>query len=239
MTTHHPGSRLGLRDAPPLLLTAALLALFVFPVTRDLYARWYAALPLVVTFVKFAVLATGGELVATRIRTGVYLTRGFGVVPRMIVWGVLGLAIYAAFAIFAAGVPALFESLITRAHGSRLLTAFLISLFMNVLFAPGMMLSHRITDAWIARNDGRFPLRGLRVRTLLEEVDWFRMWDVVLKRTIPFFWIPAHTVTFLLPEQFRTAFAALLSVALGLFLGAFGARLNRRPMADTPQEATP
>ena len=45
------------------------------------------------------------------------------------------------------------------------------------------------------------------------------MWGFVFRLTIPLFWIPAHTVTFLLPTQYRTLFAALLSVVLGILLG--------------------
>ncbi|MBK5251987.1 MAG: hypothetical protein JJE29_05070 [Peptostreptococcaceae bacterium] len=40
----------------------------------------------------------------------------------------------------------------------------------------------------------------------------------VLAKTIPFFWIPAHTLTFLLPGQYRVLAAAMLSIALGLIL---------------------
>ena len=40
----------------------------------------------------------------------------------------------------------------------------------------------------------------------------------VFKKTIPFFWIPAHTITFLLPGQYQVLFAALLGVALGIIL---------------------
>ncbi|MCX7905011.1 MAG: Mpv17/PMP22 family protein, partial [Caloramator sp.] len=40
---------------------------------------------------------------------------------------------------------------------------------------------------------------------------------VVLK-TIPFFWIPAHTITFLLPSEYRVLMASFLSIALGAIL---------------------
>jgi hypothetical protein len=40
----------------------------------------------------------------------------------------------------------------------------------------------------------------------------------VFKKTIPFFWYPAHTVTFLLPSEQRVLFAALLGIALGVLL---------------------
>ena len=41
---------------------------------------------------------------------------------------------------------------------------------------------------------------------------------IVFKKTIPFFWYPAHTITFLLPENRALLFAALLGVALGVIL---------------------
>jgi hypothetical protein len=40
----------------------------------------------------------------------------------------------------------------------------------------------------------------------------------VFKKTIPFFWYPAHTITFLLPSEQRVLFAALLGIALGVLL---------------------
>ena len=35
---------------------------------------------------------------------------------------------------------------------------------------------------------------------------------------MPLFWIPAHTVTFMLPSEYQVMMAAALSVALGIFL---------------------
>jgi prepilin signal peptidase PulO-like enzyme (type II secretory pathway) len=40
---------------------------------------------------------------------------------------------------------------------------------------------------------------------------------VVLK-TIPLFWIPVHTITFMLPPHYRVVIAAYLSIVLGVFL---------------------
>ena len=105
-----------------------------------------------------------------------------------------------------------------------ILNAFFISLFMNLTFAPVMMMTHHLTDTYIASNNGRFPLNNFAVLPFLEKVDWQKMWEFVFKKTIPFFWIPAHTITFLMPEQFRTLIAAGLSVALGILLGASSAR---------------
>ena len=81
-----------------------------------------------------------------------------------------------------------------------------------------MMLVHHITDIFIVENYGHFPLSKIDIVSLLGKVDWERMWGFIYARTIPFFWIPAHTVTFLLPPEFRILFAAFLSVVLGLLL---------------------
>ncbi|NTV18536.1 MAG: Mpv17/PMP22 family protein, partial [Bacteroidales bacterium] len=40
----------------------------------------------------------------------------------------------------------------------------------------------------------------------------------VVGKTIPLFWIPAHTITFMLPDQYKVLFAASLSIVLGLIL---------------------
>lgn len=204
-----------------------MAAFFGFPQTRDLYAQAYAAAPLVVSFVKFALLATGGEMLALRIRAGVYWKKGFGLVPKMLVWGFLGLAIYAAFGIFSSGVPVLCAPILNRLKNPTLAKAFSISFFMNLFFAPLMMMVHHLTDRFIEAKVGRFPLREFRVVPLAAQIDWAKMWGKVYKYTIPLFWIPAHTVTFLLPTEFRTLFAALLSVVLGLLMGVLGGFRNR------------
>ena len=44
-------------------------------------------------------------------------------------------------------------------------------------------------------------------------------------RNDSFFWYPAHTITFLLPDEVRVLFAAILGVALGVLL-AIAARMK-------------
>ena len=52
----------------------------------------------------------------------------------------------------------------------------------------------------------------------IRAMNFFFIFDFIFKKTIPFFWIPAHTITFLLPAEFQVLFAAMLSVVLGLIL---------------------
>jgi hypothetical protein len=188
-------------------------------VWRDSYEVVYGFSPVLVAFGKFAILATLGETLVLRIRTGRYLQPGFGLVPKAVIWGLLGMLIYAAFVIFENGATALFfGGVVPQGAGLRLVRALSISASMNLIFAPVLMTTHHLTDLHIARNNGRFRLRTLRPAELFAVADWDRMWSFVFARTIPLFWIPAHTVTFLLPASIRLPFAALLSIVLGLFL---------------------
>ena len=71
----------------------------------EAYTSMTAGHPFFMGFCKFALLATLGECLALRLTKGVYMTAGFGLIPRAVVWGCLGVAISAAFMIFSAGAP--------------------------------------------------------------------------------------------------------------------------------------
>jgi hypothetical protein len=49
-------------------------------------------------------------------------------------------------------------------------------------------------------------------------MNWDVMWGFVFTKTIVFFWIPAHTINFLLPPEFRVLVAAILGIVLGIIL---------------------
>lgn len=215
-------------DALSALGVAAVVLFFTVGVQS--YDALYEYSPALVAFLKFALLATFGEMLVSRFLNGVYMRAGFGLLPKMVIWGLLGLLVYSAFVIFEAGVTRLlFDGVAPSAGFRRVVHALSISVFMNAIFAPVLMTTHRLTDLFIDMHHGRFPLRELRPAELFAGVDWSRMWSFVFARTIPFFWVPAHTLTFLLPPKFRLVYAAGLSVALGLFMA-----LVRRP---EPREA--
>lgn len=200
-------------DLGAVLAAAGLGSVFYVPAFRAAYEAAYAAAPLPMAMLKFAVFSTAGEMLAARLRCGRYLPRGFGLGPKVAVWAVLGALIWLAFGVFSAGVPAA-----VAPHAPPLLSAFLVSCVMNLFFAPMFMVLHHLADLHIARNGGRFPLRSFDLALLLSQADWDRMGNFVFSKTIPFFWIPAHTVTFLLPPAFRVSYTALLSIALGILL---------------------
>lgn len=207
-----------------------VIAAFCFvPGALDKFSAVTKSYPYMTSFLKFAALATFGESLGLRISAGVYNRPGFGLLPRAFVWGILGLTIKMAFSIFANGVPFMLAeagvpvSLATLKDGSfylRLICSFSISVTMNLIFAPVMMTVHKITDSHIAATNGTMQglFSAIPMGKTLKDINWDVMWNFVLKKTIPFFWIPAHTITFLLPPHLQIIFAALLGVALGVIL---------------------
>lgn len=173
----------------------------------SLYADWNAQAPFLMAFAKFAILASLGEAIAVRIRKGAW-TAVPGWPKKAVVWGVLGMWIAWMFPIFAKGVASL-------GFSSRFLTAFLTSVTMNLSFGPALMTTHRITDTWIElKTRGESPT----IETIFEANDWPGFFRFVIVKTNLFFWIPMHTVTFLLPPVWRLLMAAALSMALGILL---------------------
>lgn len=210
-------------------LLSVTAAIALIPQVRDLFAACNKSSPYVMSFIKFAVLASFGECLALRIVSGTYWKQGFGLIPKAVVWGFLGMGIKAAFVVFATGVPNALASLglpvsaaslVSGGFDQRLLLAFGISVFMNTIFAPVFMTLHRITDGHIHEHGGRLGslTTPINMARQFGDIDWNVMWNFVFKKTIPFFWIPAHTITFMLPPSFRVLFAAMLGIALGVIL---------------------
>jgi hypothetical protein len=214
------------------------LPFFVSNKVYDAYTQFNHYHGFFMAFIKFAILATLGEVIGLRIKTGKYTQPGFGILPRAIVWGFLGITIKLAFIIFASGTPAFLEYMglhdaKTIFTGSftpaKLLIAFSISAAMNLIYAPVMMTLHKITDTHILSTGGTVKglLTPIPFSNILTGLNWNVQWNFVFKKTIPFFWIPAHTITFLLPPDFQVLFAALLGIALGVILSVAGIKKNK------------
>lgn len=214
-------------------LAAAIAPFLLFEDVMAMYVEALHSHKIAMSFIQFALLATMGEAIALRITQGVYNRAGFGLLPRALVWGCLGVVIKTAFTIFAVGAPefvghyvyTLPEKVMAGPFStSKLVAAFSISVTMNLMFAPVFMTFHKITDMHILGTGGtlRGFLRPIDFACILKEIDWSVMWGFVFKKTLPLFWIPAHTVTFLLPPSFQILFAALLGIVLGVLLGVAG-----------------
>lgn len=202
-----------------LLTLSAIVAILLVPSTHTAFISLTNAHPYLMGFIKVSILATLGELLALRILSGTW-TRPAGIFWRMLIWGLFGMAFALVFPIFDAGVRAVIQAGLLPAFGegmlSRISTAIFISSLMNLIFAPTFMGLHRVTDTYIDLSNGKIgSLRLVTIQQVVDRIDWKGLIDFVYIKTIPFFWIPAHTVTFLLPPEYRVLMASFLSIALG------------------------
>ena len=211
-------------------IAAIFLPFFLSAPLYEWYSTFNATHGMVMSFLKFCILSTLGEMLGCRISTGKYVTPTFGVLPRMVVWGFLGMGINMAMIIFSKGTPMFMQYMgMTNAVEAftadsfsmdKLWVALAVSVAMNTIFAPVFMTFHKVTDAHIAAHGGSLKalVTPIPMAERLDTLNWQAQWGFVFRKTIPFFWYPAHTITFLLPAEQRVLFAALLGIVLGVLL---------------------
>ena len=197
-------------------------AVLIIPQTREVFESLSASHPYVMGFVKFALLATSGELIAIKMASGKFAKPAY-LIARIVIWGLIGIWITYMMKIFFLGAGAMMEAgllpggeLSTDSLGYKLIRAFATAATMNLTFGPTFMAVHKCSDTYLAlrAQNGR----GVRLSEVIDAVDWKRFVSFTLFKTVPIFWIPAHTLTFLLPSEYQVMLAALLSVALGIIL---------------------
>ena len=205
---------------------AAFIAMLVTPVSHKMFVKFTTEHAYMGGFIKFFILATMGELLAIRIVTSDWNIPK-GLLYRAFVWGLLGMVIVLIFSVFAAGITGALANGFLPGGNSKFAFAFFVSFIMNLSFAPTMMAFHRITDTFI---DLKYENKKGKVTLsdVVKRIDWDDFISFVLMRTIPIFWIPVHTITFLLPPEYRVLSAAFLSIALGAIL-AFAKKKNGQP----------
>ena len=194
-----------------------ITAILVVSKSRDAFVMLTNAHPYLLGFFKFAVMASMGELLAMRILEGKW-HRPPGFLVKALVWGIVGMAIVLMFALFSDGVRGLVERkllFVGTGFPAKVLAAFFVSALMNLTFGIVFMGAHRVCDTFI---DLRLRKKIVMLNDAIAEVDWPDFIRFVVGKTIPLFWIPAHTLTFMLPSEYRVITAAYLSVALGLAL---------------------
>lgn len=191
-----------------ILYIIGLVVLF----SRSIFLSFYRDYPLLGGFIKFFFLASSGDLLSVRFKKNKwdYPNNFF---YKALIWGLIGIFIVIIFGVFTEGITTLQTQGILPFKYSTILTAFLISFFLNTIFAPTMMIFHRVSDYYI---DHDTTLLGT-----IDQIDWQQFFSIVIFKTIPFFWIPAHTITFLLPSEYRVIFAAILGIFLGFILNIF------------------
>ena len=210
------GFKFGLGDLIWLLSIAFIALLLIIPATHEIFITNTKHHPYIMGFIKVSILATMGELLALRIVTNEW-KKTSGMLYRAVVWGLIGMTFVVIFDIFFSGVTgAVAKHLLPGKPDSKLLIAFLTSSFMNLAFAPTFMAFHRVTDTFIDMGEGKLSkISKIKLEDVVGKIDWKGFISFVVCKTIPFFWIPAHTITFMLPPEYRVLMAAFLSIALG------------------------
>ena len=137
-------------DFITLVIVAAVICGFAFiPGAWTWFNETTKAHGLLMSFFKFAILGTFGEMLALRIREGVYLKKGFGLLPKMLIWGVLGVVIASAMTIFKSGTIALLDGgfhldgkaaewFAGELSWGKALVALCVSVLMNTLLHPSL-----------------------------------------------------------------------------------------------------
>ncbi len=209
------------------LLWISIILIFglsiIIPQSREVFVLLTENHPYIMGFTKTAILATMGELLVLRIITGEYFGHT-GIFLKFIVWGFLGMAFVLVFPIFGGGVTYaqskyLLPSINNELMIGKIFNAFLISTFMNLIFAPTFMLLHRVTDTFIELGNGNIMhLLKVKIDDVISAINFKRFIKFTIIKTIPLFWIPAHTITFLLEDTYRVLMAAFLSIILGVIL---------------------
>lgn len=168
-----------------------------------MYVAQVTAYPIPMAMLQFAILGTFGEIVSKWVikRNFKYPFNLVETVWKMIVWAILAIGIKYAFQGFLGFVDRLIEHHYLP-ELSRFGYAFAVSALMNAQFGVFLVLMHRVLD--------NIPLKVKNWKNL-DKGLYSLLW----------FWIPAHTMTFMLPPDYRIGLAALWSVFLGLILGFF------------------
>ncbi len=212
----------GLMLAFIIAVFAAFAAILIIPATREVFEKLSGEHPYLMGFIKFALLATAGELIAIKMASGRFAKPAY-LVARIVIWGLIGIWITYMMKIFFLGSGAMIaagllpgKTLAADSVGYKLIRAFATAATMNLTFGPTFMAVHKCSDTYLAlrAQNGK----GVKLGEVIDAVDWKRFVSFTIFKTVPIFWIPAHTVTFLLPSEYQVMLAALLSVALGIIL---------------------
>ncbi len=172
----------------------------------EAYVEWVLSNPLWSAALQFSILGTAGEIISSSLRKRrlALPCSVLCVMGKILAWAILGIFIKYGFTGMKGCTRALIEhGLLPGIFSEGVGWAFAVSVITNLFFGPQMMFFHRLEDNLILWEKN---YRGL-----------CRAWW-----TLIWFWIPAHTVTFVLPVPFQIGLAALWSVALGIILGLAG-----------------
>lgn len=205
-----------------LLAIFAWVAMLLIPATREPFMAYTSAHPYIGGFIKFSILASMGDFLGIRMNKGSYDIPK-GILMRGIIWGLIGMAIAMIFPFFMAGAAAVQDMGLLPFKGSKVAHAFFGSMIMNISFGPMMMVFHKFTDLYV---DAFYAKEDISLSKLVDRVNWHAVVEFTWTKACIFFWIPAHTIVFLLPSAYRVLVSAFLSIALGFLLAIANRKKN-------------
>lgn len=212
-----------------LILSYVIFSISVFiimlavPVLREEFKKLSSSIPYIMGFVKFSLLATAGELIALAISKKEF-DLPVKIVWRFIIWGFIGVWITFMMKVYSTAVSSMMASGLLLGGESKFLSALYTSVLMNTTFGPTFMAVHKITDKMLELFAKK---EKVTLTSIVKGIDWASFWGFTILKTVPLFWIPAHTVTFFLPKEYQVMMAAGLSVALGVILSLGNRNKNK------------
>ena len=167
------------------------------------YVEFVKAYPIYSAMIQFAILGTLGDVISKWTQQGnfVFPYKLPIVILKMIEWAIIAITIKYAFV----GYQGFVDDLISH----QLLPdldlfgrALAVSVTMNLQYGLFLVIFHRILDNLIAKQN-----------------NWKNIDKGML--SLIWFWIPAHTITFMLDKPYQIGLAAIWSVVLGFILGYY------------------
>ena len=194
------------------------LIVLIIPYTRAAYQYLSSDMPFLLAFVNFSILASIGELIGLRISVNFWHIPSF-FLARFVVWGLLGIMIMFIFNIFYGGIIASQQNGILPFPDSQIATAFLTSAFMNTSFGPVLFAFRKVFETFLRLKSEK---KGkISMEEIANEVNWNRLFTFFWLKCCFLFYIPVHTVVFMLPYNLRIIISAFMSIVLGLIVAFF------------------
>jgi hypothetical protein len=167
------------------------------------YVELVKEYPIYSAILQFSVLGTLGDIFSKWMQKGkVFMPYKVTILfLKMLEWAFLAICIKYAFVGFQGFVDSLISHQLLPDLGV-FGSALWVSVTMNLQFGLLLVILHRFLDNVIAKQNN------------WENIDK-GMWSLI------WFWIPAHTITFMLDKPYQIGLAAVWSVVLGLILGYY------------------
>ncbi len=167
------------------------------------YIELVKAYPIYSAMIQFAVLGTLGDIFSKWMQKGNLFMpyKWYVILLKMLEWAIIAITIKYAFVGFQGFVDGLVLHNLLPELGN-FGRAFTVSVTMNLQYGLFLVIFHRFLDNLIAKQNN---------------------WKNIDKGmfSLIWFWIPAHTITFMLDKPYQIGLAAIWSVVLGFILGYY------------------